>query len=308
VTVPSISVIIPTYNSATLVPQAIDSVLAQTVPVREILVLDDGSTDDTRQRVAGYPASVRYLWHHNQGVSATRNRGVREASGELIAFLDADDVWHPRKLELQLHVLADNPQLALLGTNTFEWPAPVYPDTTVPSPQALCPVEWQSLTVKNYFTTSSIIVRREVLERVGPFDTALQGPEDYDLWLRIAHIAPVANLRLPLAGYRIATAGSLSKQARTMQDGMRRILRKLDQRKLWHGDWLLRQKAYSYCDYSCAYMYAAAGARVVAVGNLLRSLTRYPLPFRRSEVRMSFARFKLLGMTLWRMISGAGTV
>jgi hypothetical protein len=156
--------------------------------------------------------------------------------------------------------------------------------------------------VKNYFTTSTVVVRRAVLERAGAFDTALHGPEDYDLWLRVAALAPAANLNLRLTGYR-SVPGSLGKQAFTMEAGLQRVLRKLDERGGWEGGSLLRRKAHSYCDYSCAYLHAAGGRRLRALGTLLRSLARYPLPFEPGEVRMPLARPRLLCRTLWRMIT-----
>jgi glycosyltransferase involved in cell wall biosynthesis len=298
-----VSVVIPSYNSGRFVTEAVDSVLAQRRSAAEILVVDDGSADDTRQRLAGYGGPVRYLYQQNQGVSAARNLGVRVASGELIAFLDADDVWHPGKLETQVAVLERRPDLALLGTETFAWPVGEMPVANEKADRAVEMVPWRRLAVKNYFTTSSIVVRRAVLERAGPFDSKLQGPEDYDLWLRVAELAQVANLRLPLTGYR-APAGSLSKQADSMSRGMGRILDKLDERSAWHGDHLLRRKARAYCDYSCGFMFAEAGRRRTAAWRLVRSLAGYPLPFSRDEVSRSLARPKLLGLTLWHLLKG----
>src|SRR4051812_7491732 len=100
-----VSVIIPTYNSGALLVQALDSVLAQTCVPEQIIVVDDGSQDDTAERMARYAGRVHYVSQRNQGVSAARNRGMQEAGEEWVAFLDADDVWHPRKIELQWHVL-----------------------------------------------------------------------------------------------------------------------------------------------------------------------------------------------------------
>src|SRR5262249_9808749 len=118
-----ISVIIPTFNAGHFITEAIDSVLGQTAVPAEIIVVDDGSKDDTRERLARYGRQIRYIHQKKQGVSATRNRGVQEALGEHIAFLDAGDVWHPRKLELQLATLSGETDLGLLGTRTFPWPA-----------------------------------------------------------------------------------------------------------------------------------------------------------------------------------------
>jgi hypothetical protein len=143
-----------------------------------------------------------------------------------------------------------------------------------------------------------------VVDRVGSFDPQMQGPEDHDFWLRAAEVAAVANLQVPLTGYR-SVQGSLSKRAATMQTGMRRILQKVDERRVWQGSWLLRRKAYSYFNYSCAYIYGAAGSHAAALGNMLKSFAWYPFPYRRNEVRMALARPKIMLTNLWRMLRGA---
>src|SRR5271156_2034659 len=99
---PAVSVIIPTYNYGRFVTEAVDSVLAQSYTDHEVIVVDDGSVDDTPERMQPYAERVRYLRQPNQGPSAARNNGIEAARGEYVAFLDADDLWHPRKLEAQL--------------------------------------------------------------------------------------------------------------------------------------------------------------------------------------------------------------
>lgn len=296
-----VSVVIPTFNSGDLVNEAVESVFAQTAPPAEVVVVDDGSTDGTPKRLAPYGDRICYLFQNNKGVAAARNSGIRHTRSELIAFLDADDIWHPRKLEFQLDVLAKNPDLGLLGTGIFDWPAPAVPAVAGPPAEPVVLVPWRELMVKNYFVTSSVLVRRNLLEKAGLFDTALHGPEDYDLWSRIAELTAVANLYLPLTGYR-NVAGSLSQQAHTMQEGLQHILRKLDKRKAWKGHWLLRRKACSYFNYSCAYMHGAAGSQRAALRRLLDSLAWYPFPYRRGEVRMPFARPRLLVAILLRLL------
>lgn len=295
-----VTVVIPTYNHASLVVEAVDSVLRQTVVPVEILVVDDGSKDDTRERLAPYQEHVRYFYQKNEGVSAARNLGVRAAQGEFVAFLDSDDVWHPRKLEMQMAVFERHPKLGLLGTGWFDWPGGSFPESANAPPKDVTFVSWPQLVVRNYLITSSVVVRRNVLAQAGEFDTAMQGPEDRDLWLRIAEIAGVANLEKALTGYR-SVAGSVSKQAATCQAGMLRILRKLDERKIWQGRWLLRRKAYSYVNHSCAYLHGAAGHHGTAVLNSLRSLAWYPFPYRRSEVGTSCERMRRLLVNLLRM-------
>lgn len=295
-----VSVVIPTYNSASLVTRAIDSVLAQTLSPAEILVVDDGSTDDTRQRLQPYASTIRTVHQANQGVSAARNAGVRLASQDYVAFLDADDVWHPRKLELQFATLQQHSELGLLGAQEFDWPAPEYPDVGDARP-CLTPVSWADLVVRNRLHTSTLVVRRDVLLRAGTFDVAIQGPEDRDLWLRVAEIAPIANLDLPLTGYR-DVPGSVSKHAARCQAGMLRILSKIDQQQKWHGRWLLRRKAYSYVYHSCAFLYAATGAYRAALGCSLLSAVWYPLPYSRHESVMRCERPKRLLVNLLRWV------
>jgi glycosyltransferase involved in cell wall biosynthesis len=297
-----VSVIIPTYNSAALLAQAIDSVLAQSALPAEIIVVDDGSTDATEQLVQRHGSRVKYVWQRNQGVSAARNRGVASASGEFVAFLDADDVWHPKKLELQMAAFRRSPDLGLLGTLAFDWPIRSFP--ALPESirfNAAVQVTWEELVVKNRLITSSVVVRRSVLEQTGEFDLQLQGPEDRDLWLRIAEVSKIANLPCPLTGYRMVE-GSVSKQAATCHAGMRRILQKIDERHLWRGRWLLRRKAYGYMNHSSAYLFGACGQHRVALWKSLRSFAWYPVPFQSDETATRFERPKRALVTLLRML------
>lgn len=289
---PRISVVIPTYNSVPLVVEAVRSVLAQTRPADEVLVVDDGSTDDTAERLAAFGPPVRVIRKANGGVSSARNRGVAEATGDLIAFLDADDVWHPRKLEIQLNVLEKHPDLGMFGTRTFDWPGPM-PDPPDSSPQ-LTRVSFDRLIVRNAFCTSTVLVRTAVIRAAGEFDTSLQGPEDYDLWLRVAAAAVVANLDLRLTGYRLATPNSLSKNAERMEHGLERILAKQEQAGAFRGRPLLRRRAWGYFRYNCGHMHREAGRRWSAVGRTALSLLGYPLPFSRDEVRYPFGRVRLM--------------
>src|SRR3989442_15842469 len=116
-----VSVVIPTYNRGDMIRDAIDSVLGQTVVPSQIVVIDDGSSDDTEARLKSYGARVLYRRQANAGPSAARNHGVRLATERFVAFIDADDVWHPRKLELQLLHMRRDPELGLLATEQFDW-------------------------------------------------------------------------------------------------------------------------------------------------------------------------------------------
>ncbi|HVT80553.1 MAG TPA: glycosyltransferase family A protein [Phycisphaerae bacterium] len=297
----AVSVIIPTYNCAAFVPQAVASVLAQTLPAAEVIVVDDGSTDGTAEQLKPYGDRICVLRQENQGVSAARNHGIARAKGHFIAFLDSDDVWHPRKLELQVPILQRDTHLGLLGTAAFAHPHVSPPDV---SPDAtVINVPWEKLVVKNYFTTSSILVRREILEKAGPFDTSLQGPEDYDLWLRIAEMTQVANLQALLTGYRSSHTG-LGNQARKMEAGLRRIQQKLAARAAWQqrAGPVLRQRARAYLGITCAQMYAAAGLQSAAIGHILGSMGRYPLPLPRAETAAALLRPRMLATAVLRSL------
>lgn len=290
-TTPRVSVIIPTFNSATLVVEAIESVLAQSYPAFEVFVVDDGSADDTPARLTRFGNPVRYVRKENGGVSSARNRGLEEATGDLIAFLDADDVWHPDKLRRQVEVFNRRPDLGLLGTEIVPWPGQ-FP-STLSKGLVERDISMDALVVKNLLVTSSLVVRRDVTRTVGLFDRSLNGPEDYDYWLRAGRVAPIARLSLPLTGYR-DIGGSLSKQAFRMEEGMRAILMKLEANGAFRERARLRSKAWGYFHYSCAIMHRAAGNYHEAVRNSLQSFWRFPAPFRPNESREPFGRARLL--------------
>jgi len=202
---PSVSVIIPSYNCARYVCEAVDSVLAQTSPADEIIVVDDGSTDDTRARLEAYRDRTVYIEQPHSGVARARNRGIEDSSGTLIAFLDADDRWLPEKLERQLEHLASHARADLIHTNFLHWNDRTGELTrSARNPQRAsgrCYLEffWYTRVM-----TSSILLTRRCLDRVGGFDEHIPGryAEDIDLCLRIARAHELAYLPEPLVLYR----------------------------------------------------------------------------------------------------------
>lgn len=174
---PSVSVVIPAYNSAGCIRRAIDSALAQTSPPLEIIVVDDGSKDDTAKVVGEYPPPVRLVRQENGGPGAARNHGVRVADGEWIGLLDADDAWLPHKLSTQLPLIRSE-RIGVIH-------AAVLSGATQPIPER---VEFERLWIRNVVKTSTVLVRKRAFDEVGGFDEdrALIGVEDYNLWLRLA--------------------------------------------------------------------------------------------------------------------------
>jgi glycosyltransferase involved in cell wall biosynthesis len=178
-----VSAVIPTFNRRRELAAAIASVLAQTRPVDEIIVVDDGSTDGTWETLQALSRDVqrpRIVLHRqeNKGPSAARNAGVRLATGELIAFLDSDDTWLPEKTARQLELFAARPQLGLIGI-------PIQ-DAGVFRGRRLVEIGIERLLFRNYFPTPGVMLRREVLAAVGGFAEDMRLCEDYELWLRIA--------------------------------------------------------------------------------------------------------------------------
>jgi glycosyltransferase involved in cell wall biosynthesis len=298
-----VTVIIPTYNCGNLVTEAIDSVLAQSTVPSQIIVVDDGSIDGTSERLVRYGDRIQYICQPNQGVSSARNRGIAEAGNQIIAFLDADDIWHPRKIEVQLDALSRYPELGLLGTNGFHLPVAKIPEVPM---KASWPVRFVSLrqlvVAGHYFAISTVMIRRQVLADIGGFDPELRRAEDRDLYIRVARDYPVASLELPLTGRR-ALASSLSRQVATMRQDGEKLLRKLWVERTGGIDKLLLLQAASYLDYNCSNICEAAGLRCKALLYLLKSMALYPLPFQREATRISFERPKRLLILLWRLLT-----
>ncbi|NKB35374.1 MAG: glycosyltransferase [Pseudomonadales bacterium] len=193
----SVSVVIPTYNRKETLCQAIDSVLEQTHTAHEIIVVDDGSDDGTEETIkANYP-DTRYLYHANRGVSYSRNRGVEAASGNWIAFLDNDDTWLPKKLELQISALQENPEYQLCHTEEIWIRNGVRVNQMNKHKKRGGDIYLDCLKLC-VISPSSVLLSKELFEQVGGFDESLPACEDYDLWLRICAQQAVLFLETPL--------------------------------------------------------------------------------------------------------------
>jgi glycosyltransferase involved in cell wall biosynthesis len=182
---PLVSVVIPVFNGERFLAQALDSVVGQTWPQVEPIVVDDGSTDGSAEVAAAYP--VKLIRQPNAGVAAARNRAVEAAGGPLLAFIDQDDVWLPAKLEQQVACLLDNPSAGLCICRQDIFLEPGYP-----RPPAM-PPEWLERT---HHTTQlgCMVIRRELFDVVGPFDTSFAAINDTDWFLRAMDLGVQAAL------------------------------------------------------------------------------------------------------------------
>jgi glycosyltransferase involved in cell wall biosynthesis len=214
---PAVSVVIPTFNRATLVGYAIESVLGQTYQDFEVIVVDDGSTDHTPEEVARFGDRIRYLHQKNMGVSAARNTGIRAARGKWIAFLDSDDRWRPAKLERQLHCL-QKLNVGLCFTKCVTSRGEVLPD-----------IDKSSLSLREagiYHGAAgsdllghkycpwlpSMVAEKRLLEKVGLFDESLHAAEDTRIMRQLAFISEFAYLDDALAVIYQGSPGSLTHE------------------------------------------------------------------------------------------------
>jgi glycosyltransferase involved in cell wall biosynthesis len=205
-------VIIPVYRGEKYVAEAIGSALAQTYRNVEIVIVDDGSPDRSEQRIAPFlrHPNVRYVKQPNRGVASARNQGIRASRGALVAFLDQDDVWLPDKLERQVAALRQNPGDALVhGYQAYidgRGNRIAYPADWVRSVHGSC---FENLFLENRIAVLTVVVRRQVLDVVGPFNEDIPGTDDYELWLRIARRFRIGFIHgAPLACYRVHDANA----------------------------------------------------------------------------------------------------
>jgi glycosyltransferase involved in cell wall biosynthesis/GT2 family glycosyltransferase len=257
---PTVSVVIPTYNRARWLPETVASVLAQTAPPLEIIIVDDGSTDDTLEVCSGFPGPVRCIRQDNRGVGAARNRGAAEARGQWIAFLDSDDLWTPDKLEVQLAALhetgadwsitdcqvMDLHGRTLDGVQGFQRAFPVFRDLDLaPDPffaRHLAAGEVRAagrthriyhgsahvpLFYGNFVSPATAMVRRELFQETGGFDETFRYAEETEFFHRLSPVARVAVVMSPLFRWRTGQPVSLVSPG-NVEALIRNAMRSLD--------------------------------------------------------------------------------
>lgn len=218
---PLVSVVIPTYNRADVICRTIDNAFQQTYSNFEVIVVNDGSTDDTQSRLRQYGGRIRVITQANAGPAVARNRGVEIAHGQIVAFQDSDDLWKPRKLERQVALLAKyGPSVPCCLCNVIMRVVKGR-DLTSFDLSLIHPRHeegiWlnvaEVLSTRFVLFNQAVAIRREAFEKAGGFDEELKYLEDYDLPLRLALTGPWAFIREPLVIYSESSAESFSKQA-----------------------------------------------------------------------------------------------
>ena len=259
----AVSVVIPAYNHARYLPEAIESALAQTLPPHEVIVVDDGSRDDTPAVLEQYRARITIISQQNAGVSAARNHGVERSTGDFLAFLDADDVWLPSKLERQVECLREHPEAGLVHCGVQEI-------DTAGQPLRLCQLGMESAPDGGEAVAdemlmfrrptilgggSGVMIPRRVFGEAGGFDLRLSTSADWDLYYRIARRHPVAFVPEPLLRYRLHGA-NMHGNIQAMEQDMLLAFRKAFAAETRP---VLRRRAYGSLHRVLAGSYFAAG-------------------------------------------------
>jgi glycosyltransferase involved in cell wall biosynthesis len=271
----TVSFVIPNYNHARYLGQAIESALAQTYSNVEVIVVDDGSTDDSSAVARAFGDRIRYIYQCNAGLSAARNTGVQAAQGEYIALLDADDLVEPTYAERLLSVLAQVPEAAgayCAFRFVDQENRPLYRvESRTTPPSAL----YGALLNGNYWVPESLLARRACYAAMGEFDTSLRACEDWDVWLRFSRHYSLVGIEDVLIRYRVVV-GSMSSDPRRMLDNRLVVLAKHIGSQPAYGGGSLAHQAYAYAYFRAAIEYYQAGNPAAGYGSLLEAARIFP--------------------------------
>ncbi len=222
---PTVSVVIPTYNSARYLAEAVDGAVNQTFKDIEILVIDDGSTDDTQDVVRRYGAAIRCISQENKGVAVARNHGIAESRGRYVAFLDADDVWRPEKLEKELRALEGHSEFQACYTAIQVLDGRRQPFVVTRRNDGVPTLEALLRHGNVVGTPSTVVCRRVLFSRVGAFDPGLSQCADWDMWVRLAAVTEFLYLNEPLVTYR-QHGSNMSRDPALLERDSLRVLEK----------------------------------------------------------------------------------
>ena len=230
---PRVSVIIPVYNSEKTIGEALDSVAAQMYTDYEVIVVNDGSSDQSESIIKKYmrpPLDVTYVEQANKGPAAARNAGLRLAKGEFVVFLDADDLWDKDKLATAVQAMDANPEAKLVFTDMRHMVNDLLVHSSYLHERGYRHLSigliYDNLLKENFIFTPTVTLRRGVLKDVGYFDENLPITEDYDLWLRIARLYPVYFIDRPLVTRR-RTGGNITEDKQVYIESCIRLREKL---------------------------------------------------------------------------------
>jgi glycosyltransferase involved in cell wall biosynthesis len=285
-----VSVIIPAYNKAQLTVKTVESVLAQTYPHLEIIVVDDGSTDDTRLALKFFDQRIRYVYKKNGGACSARNEGIRLATGNFMAFIDCDDLYVPEKLERSVEYLKRNSEYAFVHTaaSFIDGEGNVTGRYSHPRSRREGVIT-NRLIMGNFICNSTVVARSEAVRKAGFFDETIFTPADWDMWLRLSIVGGVGYIDAPLTQYRIEDNYTFNKfdLARTEDE---KVLTSFFNRHP-ESSVLIRCRAWSNFYLRFAQGYLVKGDQVQYHSTMNQAFKAWPF------------NFKLWVMFFWSMVS-----
>ena len=294
-----ISVIIPVYNSEKTIQETLKSVLNQTFSDFEVIVINDGSQDSTLDIISSIQDSrIKVFSYPNAGISASRNRGISQASGEFIAFLDHDDLWTPDKLESQLRALQENPQAAV----AYSWTDLIDEASQFIKPYSHLSVTGnvhEKLLVSNFLkTASNPLIRKEALIQLGGFDQSICGPEDWDLFLRLAAHYHFVAVPRPQVLYRMITGSASTNVFRQEVESLKVIERAFNQapESLQHLKKRTIVNLYKYLTFQSLELPSGRQSGIAAIRCLWQAVRIQPSLLRQRT--MLIALFKIAAVVL----------
>ncbi len=295
---PTVSVVIPTYRHRDFVLQTLETVWAQTFTDFEVIVVNDGSPDDSAQllRPLAQSGRIRYIEQENQGQAVARNRGLQEARGEFVAFLDDDDLWPPQKLARQVAELRAHPQAVLVYGHIETVPTENQAALVYTAPESPTGQVKRQFLARNWIVTpGQTLIRATTLRELGGFDTTLWGVDDWDLYIRLAKRGDfIYRVELALQ-YRLHTLNA-SKNSWRMYQNARRLQRKhfgswpkpRDISLWWQSRRFLGKYASDMAE--AAEQMAQRGQKTEALKMWCRSITMQPHPLTRTTAHTVFKR------------------
>lgn len=275
-----ISILMPVYKGERFIAQSIDSVLAQSYPDIELIIINDGSPDNSAAVIQPYLADprVKYIEQQNAGVAAARNAGIRAAAGEYIAVLDQDDLWLPDKLARQLEYLDEHPEIALVHSNIhfIDDVGERIPDPEWAWVAPTCGQVLPEMVQRNSICTCTVLMRKRALEQAGLFRQELAPADDWDLWLRIAARHPIGFVDAVTAYYRVHQ-GNESRNLLKMQKAEIRVVETfIHEHPGAVGDAITRTKLFSLYS-EAARLLERSGRHAEARGYWLRAMRVQPV-------------------------------
>jgi glycosyltransferase involved in cell wall biosynthesis len=304
---PTVSVIIPTFNCAPYIRETIDSVLNQTAPGVELIVVDDGSTDGTVDLIRGYGDRLQLFVQANARVCAARNKGIAAATGQFICLLDHDDYWFPDKLETEMKHFEAQPALGVVTSVAIRWhpnadgsyplPASIdrsqYPDEVAEETSGWV---YHHLLYDAFMLTSASIFRREVFDKCGVFDVNLPYSEDWDMWLRLSREFQFRMLRRPTTLYRqhknqgSRTVRNIDYRTRLLTSAVAKWgVQSRDGQSIDPGR-LARQLAKYHAEFALGHL--QGGNRRIALASFMKAWRQHPTNLR-------YLAYAVAGMAGW---------